>query len=74
MACTSILDETIHQSGVKVGVGTPICCRILGFQETREVFFVHTSSILHVVSLKEKNCYFQLEYWANKSQMRFYLF
>jgi hypothetical protein len=32
----TILDEAIHQSGVKVGVGTPNCCRILGFQETWE--------------------------------------
>jgi hypothetical protein len=36
MACTAILDEAVHQSGVKVGVGTPIYCRILRFQETRE--------------------------------------
>jgi hypothetical protein len=36
MAYTLVLDETIHQSGVKVGVGTPICCKISGFQETWE--------------------------------------
>jgi hypothetical protein len=36
VARTPVLDEAIHQSGVKVGVGTPICGRILGFQETWE--------------------------------------
>jgi hypothetical protein len=36
MARTAVFDEAIHQSGVKVGVGTPIYCRILWFQETRE--------------------------------------
>jgi hypothetical protein len=33
---TPVLDEAIHPSGVKVGVGTPTCGRILGFQETGE--------------------------------------
>jgi len=37
MACTPVVDEAIHQSGVKVGVGTPYCCRIMGFQETWEI-------------------------------------
>jgi hypothetical protein len=36
MACTPVLDEAIHQSGLKVGVGTPNWCLILGFQETAE--------------------------------------
>jgi hypothetical protein len=36
VACMPVLDEAIRQSGVKVGVGTPICGRILGFRETRE--------------------------------------
>jgi hypothetical protein len=36
MACTAVLDEAIHQSAVKVGVGTPIYCTILRFQGTRE--------------------------------------
>lgn len=36
VACRPVLDEAIHQSGVKVGVGTPYCCRIQGFQETWE--------------------------------------
>jgi hypothetical protein len=34
LAFTPLLDEAIHQSGVKVGAGTPNCCWILGFQET----------------------------------------
>jgi hypothetical protein len=33
-ACTPLLDEAIHHSGVKVGVGTPNCCQIPGFQKT----------------------------------------
>ncbi len=33
VACIPVLDEAIHQSGVKVGLGTPICGTILGFQE-----------------------------------------
>ncbi len=36
LACTPRLDEVIHCTGVKVGAGTPDCCQILGFQETRE--------------------------------------
>jgi hypothetical protein len=36
MAYTPVLDETIHQSGLKVGVGTQNWCLILGFQETPE--------------------------------------
>ncbi len=36
MAYTPVLDETIDQSGLKVGVGTPNWCLILGFQETPE--------------------------------------
>jgi hypothetical protein len=31
-----ILDEAIHQSGVKVGVGTPNLCKIHEFQKTHE--------------------------------------
>jgi hypothetical protein len=34
LACTPLLDEVIHRSGVKVGA--PDCCQILGFKETRE--------------------------------------
>jgi hypothetical protein len=33
---TPVLGDAIHQSGVKVGVSTQHCCRILGFQETWE--------------------------------------
>jgi hypothetical protein len=36
MACTPLLDEAIHQSGVKVGVGTPNLCNVHKFQKTRE--------------------------------------
>jgi len=36
LPCTPLLDEVIYRSGVKVGAGTPDCCQILGFQETRE--------------------------------------
>jgi hypothetical protein len=36
MAYTPVLDETVHQSGLKLGVGTPNWCLILGFQETPE--------------------------------------
>ncbi len=30
------LDEAIHQSGVKVGMGTPNLCKIHEFQKTHE--------------------------------------
>jgi hypothetical protein len=36
MASTPLLDEAMHKSSVKVGVGTPNLCMIQGFQETRE--------------------------------------
>jgi hypothetical protein len=36
MACMPFLDEAIHQSGVKVGVGTLNLCKIHGFQKTWE--------------------------------------
>jgi hypothetical protein len=34
MACTALLDEAIHQSDIKVDVGTPNFCTIQDFQET----------------------------------------
>jgi hypothetical protein len=36
LTCTPLLDELIYRGGVKTGAGTPDCCQILGFQETRE--------------------------------------
>jgi hypothetical protein len=59
LACTPLLDEVIHRSGVKVGARTPDCCQILGFQEMREnkkhccharwvfAFTAHTSTATH---------------------------
>jgi hypothetical protein len=36
MACTAIWDEALHQSAVKVDVGTPNFCRIQDCQEKHQ--------------------------------------
>jgi hypothetical protein len=44
-ACTPLPDEAIHRSGVKVGVGTPNCCHIPGFQKNHDASWADTLSI-----------------------------